>query len=133
MADSRKEGKDEIAGEEEATEVCWWMGEAKLLAREEVDEAEVVMAGTGYGDAAAERVEGGRGGRVCIGEGETKAQVAAEGEVEQGSGSGGEEEVRGLGGEAGRRRREEIPVGGAEGEEIVEGGQPTRDLGDELR
>lgn len=54
------------------------MGEAKSLACEEVDEAELVLAGAGHGDATIERVEGGRA-RVSIrkGEGEAEAQAAA--------------------------------------------------------
>ena len=69
-----------------------------------MDEAELMVDGAGHGDATAKRVEGGKV-RIKIMEGEAEAQATTEGEVEQGSRSRDKEEVRGLGGEVGRRRR----------------------------
>lgn len=73
--------------------------------------------------------------------GEPESVDPAQGEVEQGvgfwlGGVAGDEEERRLGGEVGRRQREEGAVGAAgcaEGEEILEVCEAPRNLRDQLR
>lgn len=132
----RKDDGGEVVREDDAAERHGGLGEADLLPGEEVDEQEprgVVV--DGGRDEVAVRVEDGASddGQV-IGPGEAEPVEAAERGVEERLGEVGEEldeEERGLGGEDLAERRKEGAVGaagGAQGEEVLEGGQAGGDV-----
>ena len=125
-------GEDEVAGKDDSFVVVFQsIGQADSLACEEVADVELEVAAHGIavfdGDTATEGSEfvvaGGHVGlgRCGVGGSGGSGGVVVE-EGVRGRCLVGDEEERSLGGEVGRRRREESPVcaaGGAEGEEIL--------------